>query len=181
MKSVELRVEVLNLRQSCLGTHNIHEKHLFRLENIVGVNPSLWLHSQLMLKTKQTCKIMDCDLTLPPVDHAHKLLCIGIKVKSGVELTDDLSVPVVLKAHHLGHLQLITSGFDLVEDSVTLSSHPLPIYPLGLHHGCLLVKVDGPVPIQVEIRPKTPVRALLATIIHRSAMGFLDCSLLGLL
>jgi hypothetical protein len=134
-----------------------------------------------MLKTKQTCKIMDCDLTLPPVDHAHKLLCIGIKVKSGIELTDYLNVPVVLKAHHLGHLQLITSGFDLVEDSVTLSSHPLPIYPLGLHHGCLLVKVDGPVPIQVEIRPKTLVRALLATIIHRSAMGFIDCSLLGLL
>jgi hypothetical protein len=38
VKSVKLRMEVLNLGWSCLSTRSIQEKHIIRLENIVGVN-----------------------------------------------------------------------------------------------------------------------------------------------
>jgi hypothetical protein len=153
VKSVELRDKVLSLRQMSHDSRSIHEMHLFWLGNIEGVNPIILLHGQLMFKAKQASKPSDCDLISLFVNHPHKLLSIGIKVHSDVELTDDLIVRVVLEAHHLSHLKLITCGFDLIEDSVA-SSHPILINPLGLHHGFLHIKIDGAVPIRVKVRPK---------------------------
>jgi hypothetical protein len=43
------------------------------------------------------------------------------------------------------------------------------------------LKVDGPVPIRVEIGPKTSVRALLAVGVHWSSMVAIDGFLLCLL
>jgi hypothetical protein len=115
VKSVQLGKEVLSLRRCCLGTRSIHEKHLLRLENVVSANLIIQLHCQSVLKAKQTSKLTDSDLLLPPVGHPHKLLCIGIKVKSGIELTDDVIVPIVFEAHCLCHLNLITSCSDLLK------------------------------------------------------------------
>jgi hypothetical protein len=118
---------------------------------------------------------------LPPICHPNKPLSICIKVKSGIELPDNLFVPIILEAHHLSHLQLITSLFDEVEVLVALGCHPLPINPFGLYHRLLLVKIDQPVPIGVEERPKAPIGTLLAANIDWSFRSLIDCCLLGLL
>jgi hypothetical protein len=49
------------------------------------------------------------------------------------------------------------------------------------HHGSLLVKVNGAVPIRVEKRPKPRVRGLLAVFIYKSFVVVVDGALLGLL
>jgi hypothetical protein len=85
---------------------------------------------------------MHCDLILPPICHPHKLLTIRIKVKSRIELADNLFVPIIHEAHHLGHLQLITSCFDLIEVGVAPGFHPFPFDPLGFHHVFILVEID---------------------------------------
>jgi hypothetical protein len=133
VKSVELRQKVLNHRGVCLGTQSIHEVHLL-LQDVVSVDPSLWLHSQLVLKAEEVRKLPHGYLVLPPVSHPHELLGIDIKVESGIKLTDDFIVQVVLEVHHLCHLQEITSCLNVVEVGVVPSSHPIPIHPLGLDH-----------------------------------------------
>jgi hypothetical protein len=74
----------------------------------------LQIHSDLVLEAKQAGKLTHGDLILTHVYHSNKLLTIRIKVKSGIELVDNLFVLIILEAHHLGHLQLITSYFDLI-------------------------------------------------------------------
>jgi hypothetical protein len=64
-------------------------------------------------------KSADCDLIHLTVSHPHKPLPIDINVQVGVELTDDLIITVVLEAHHLCHLELITCGLGFVKDGVT--------------------------------------------------------------
>jgi hypothetical protein len=76
-----------------------------------------------VVKSKQASKVANYDLIHLSVSHPHNLLPIGIKVQGGVELTDDLIIPVVLEAHHLSHLVLITCSLDFVEDGVMPSSH----------------------------------------------------------
>jgi hypothetical protein len=46
-------------------------------------------------------------------------------------MANDLFVPVILEAHHLSHLQLITSSFYLVEDGMPFVCHPIPVDPLS--------------------------------------------------
>jgi hypothetical protein len=122
------------------------------------VNPVILLHGKLVLKAKQTGKLTDCDLILSLVHHPHELLSIDIKVESGIELIDDLIVPIILEAHHLCHLELITSGFDVVEVRVATGLHPLLVNPLGQYHRLLLVEINGPVPIRVKEGPNTSDR-----------------------
>jgi hypothetical protein len=181
VKSVELGNEVLSLQQMSHDTQSIHEMHFFWLENIEGVNLMIWLHGQLVLKAKQARKPSDRDLISLSISLPHELLSIGIKVQSGIELTDDLIVPVVLEAHNLSHLKFITHSFDLIEDGVTPSSHPIPINPLGLHHGFLHIEVDRAIPICVKVRPEPRVGTLLVAIIHRITTLLIDCFMLGFL
>jgi hypothetical protein len=96
-------------------------------------------------------------------------------------LTYDFHVPNILEGHHLHHLQIITCGLDLIKHGVLLKGHPIPIYILSLHYGCLLVKVDGTVPIGVKERPKMMICGLLAAFISRSFTVLNDYALLGLL
>jgi hypothetical protein len=135
MKSVQLWKKVQHLGWICLRTWSIHKLHLFWLKHIIGVNPSLGLHSQLVLKLKQSGKTSNVDLILLNIFHPHKLLCLSIKVESGIKLTNDFLVPIILEAQHLGHLQFITCGLDLIEHCMPPCCHPVPIYPLSLHHG----------------------------------------------
>jgi hypothetical protein len=104
-----------------------------------------------------------------------------IKVKGGIELTDDLIIPVILEAHHLGHLKLTTCSLDFVEDKVTPSGHRIPVNPLGFHHGFLCVAIDGGVPIHMKMRPKARIGTLLVVLIHRITTKLIDGLLLGLL
>jgi hypothetical protein len=145
------------------------------------VNLNLGLDSQLVIKAKQMGKLSNYDLIALPISHTQKLLSIGIKAQSGIELIDDLIVPVILKAHHLGHHKLITCGFDLIKDGVTPSSHPIPSHPLCLHHWFLRIEVNGAIPIRMKVRPKPRVRALFAALIHRITTVLIDYFLLGLL
>jgi hypothetical protein len=69
-------------------------------------------------------KLTHCDLVLSLVYQPYNLLTIRNKVKSGIELTDNLFVPIILEAHHLGHLQLVTSCFDLIEVGVAPGYRP---------------------------------------------------------
>jgi hypothetical protein len=96
-------------------------------------------------------------------------------------LADDFLVPIILKTHHLCHLQLITSSFDLVKDRVPPSSHPFPVYPLSLYHWPLLVEIDRMVPVGVEKGPKERITRLLAAFIHKGFTIVIDCTLLHLL
>jgi hypothetical protein len=134
-----------------------------------------------VLKLKQSGKASSSDLISLPICHPHKLLCTSIKVESGIKLTDDFLVLIILEAHHLGHLQLITCGLDLIEYCMPLCCHPSPIYPLSLHHGRLLVEIDRLVPIQVEKRPKTRVAVLFVAIKDRIFTIFVDGGLLQFL
>jgi hypothetical protein len=181
VKAVKLMQEVLNLQWGGPDTSSIHKEHILLLENVISVNPVIRLHSKLILKAKQLGKLWDCDLILSSICHPHKLMSIDMKVESGVELTDDLIVPIILEAHHLCHLELITSGFYAVEVGVVTGLHPLPVYPLDIYHMLLLVKVDGLVSIGVQIGPKPSIDALLAAVVHGSTTSFIDCLLLGLL
>jgi hypothetical protein len=81
-------------------------------------------------------------------------LTISIEVESGEELIDDFLLPVILEAHHLGQLKLITSLLDGIEVLVPLGCHPFPIDPLGLHHRLPLQDLHWPIPIGVEEGPK---------------------------
>jgi hypothetical protein len=87
---------------------------------------------------------------VPHVCHPQKPLAISIKIESGVELAGDFLVLVILEAHHLSHLELITSFLDEIEVVIVMGSHPFPIDPLGLHHGFHLWNIDRLVPISVE-------------------------------
>jgi hypothetical protein len=71
VKCVKLGQEVKNLQWVSLGTRSIHKVYLILLENPVSVDPSLRLHSQLVLEAKQVGKLLHCDLILPPVCHPH--------------------------------------------------------------------------------------------------------------
>jgi hypothetical protein len=93
-------------------------------------------------EAKKGGKLKNGDLIRPPIYHPYKPLTICNKVKSGIELVDNLFVPIILEAHHLSHLQLITSLFDEVEVVVAPGCYPLPINPLGLYHMLLLIKID---------------------------------------
>jgi hypothetical protein len=98
-----------------------------------------------------------------------------------MKLTDDFLVPIIIKAHHLGHHQLITCCFDMIEDLMPPCCHPVPFNPLDLHHGFLLVEIDRMVPIRMEERPKVGVMGLFAALIHRCFSIVIDCALLCLL
>jgi hypothetical protein len=124
---------------------------------------------------------MNSGLILSSVCHPCELLPISIKIQSGIELADDLLVLIILKTHHLRHLQLITCSLDLVEDGMPPTSHPIPIHPFCLYHRFLLVEVDGVVPIVVKKRPKKAIHGLLVPSIYRSFVVCIDCALLGLL
>jgi hypothetical protein len=83
------------------------------------VNPSIWLRGKLVLKPKHPSKLADDDLTPLPIDHPYQLLPISIKIQRGVELVDNFLVPIILEAHRLRHLQLITSSLDLIKDNAS--------------------------------------------------------------
>jgi hypothetical protein len=98
---------------------------------------NLRLHLMLVLQAEQSGKLQHGDLIPPSVSHSDKLMCINIEVEGGVELTNDLLVPVILVAHYICQLRLITSLLDGVEVFVPPGCHPFPIHPLGLHHRLL--------------------------------------------
>jgi hypothetical protein len=125
--------------------------------------------------------MIDYDLTPLSISHPHKLLPSFIKVKGGIERTDDLIIQVVLEAHHLGHLNLITCSLDFVEDRVTPSGHLIPVNPLGFHHKFLCIAIDGCVPIRMKMRPKVRIRTLLAALIYGFTTQSIDDLLLHLL
>jgi hypothetical protein len=99
-----------------LSTWSIHELHLIQLKYCICVNPSVWLHSELVLKPKKPSKTSNSDLISLPICHSHKLMCISVEVESGIKLTDNLLIPIILETHDLYQLQLITCCLDLVED-----------------------------------------------------------------
>jgi hypothetical protein len=150
VEGVQLWQKVQHFGRMSLDTWSIHKLHLIQLKHTESVNPSLWRHLQLVLKPKQSGKTSNSDLISPPICHPHKLLCISVKVESGIKLTDDFLIPIILETHHFGHLQLITSSFDLVEYGVSLSCHPILVDPLRFHYGFLFVEVNRMVPIRVE-------------------------------
>jgi hypothetical protein len=86
----------------------------------------------------------------------------------------------ILEAHHLSHLQLITSSFDLVEYCVPFVCHPIPVDPPSFHDGLRFVEVDWMVPVWVEKRPKVRVTGLLVVLIDWSFSVFIDSALLWL-
>jgi hypothetical protein len=131
-----------------------------------------------VLKPKYLGKTANHAFILLPHCHRHHLLSGSIKIESGIELIDDFLITIILKAHFLCHLKLITSGLDLVKDWVLLHDHPLPIHLLGWHHWSFLVKVDRVVPIRMEKRPKPRVHGLLAAFLHRSFTVGVDSVLL---
>jgi hypothetical protein len=181
MESVQLWKEVLDLGRSDHCTWGIHKLHLVELEHIIGMNPSLWQHGQLMLKPQYPSKLMNSNSTPLPICHPKQPLLISIKVQNGVELSDDFPIPTILEAHHLCHLELITGGFDLVKSRESPSSHLNSVHPLRLHHWLQLVEIDRPVPIRVKECPKMRVTGLLAALIHWSFMVVIDGALLHLL
>jgi hypothetical protein len=178
VKSVQLWQEVLDLRWTSLGVRSVHELHLILLEHIKGVNTSLRLHGHLVLKPKHPGKPVDSALILLHVCYPHQLLPISIKIQSSIKLTGDFHVPIILEAHHLRHLQLMTCGLDLIKHIVLLRGHPFPIYNLSLHHGCLLAKVNGMILVRVKERAIVVIRGLLAAFIHGSFTVLIDCALL---
>jgi hypothetical protein len=116
VKSVQLWQKVQHLGRMSLGTWSIHKLHLIQLKHSISVNPRLWWHLQLVLKPKQLGKTSNSNLISLPICHSHKLMCINVRVESGIKLIDNLLVPIVLETHDLGQLQLITCCLDLVED-----------------------------------------------------------------
>jgi hypothetical protein len=102
VEAIKLWQEVLDLRQDGLSARSIHEKHFFLLENPVGMD--LRLHSVLGLEAKQGGKLKHGDLILSPICHPYKTLTIRIKVKSGIEIEDNIFVPIIIESHHLSHL-----------------------------------------------------------------------------
>jgi hypothetical protein len=83
VKAIKLWQEVLNLRMGGLGTWSIHKVHLFLLENHVGMDPRLQIHSKLVLEAKQAGKLSHYGLILLPICHPHKLMSINIKADGG--------------------------------------------------------------------------------------------------
>jgi hypothetical protein len=71
VKDEQLWQEVLDLRQMCLGARSIQELHFLQLDHIIGMNPSLWLHGQLVLKPKHPSKMVNHALILLPSCHPH--------------------------------------------------------------------------------------------------------------
>jgi hypothetical protein len=145
------------------------------------MDPRFQIHSELVLEAKEVGKLTHCDLVLSLVYQPYNLLTIRNKVKSGIELTDNLFVPIILEAHHLGHLQLVTSCLDLIEVGVAPGFHPFPINTFGLYHGLLLEDIDRSVLIGVEEGLKAPVGTLLATEVIWGSTGFIDGVFLCLL
>jgi hypothetical protein len=124
---------------------------------------------------------MNSDRTPLPICHPKQLLPISIKIQCGIELVDDFLILAIVEAHHLCHLQLVTSSHDFVKGCVPPSSYPILVHPLGLHHWPHLMEIDRTVPIRLEKRPKLRIMGLLATFIHRGFTIVIDCARLCLL
>jgi hypothetical protein len=104
VKGEQLWQEVLDLRRTCLGARSIHELHFLQLEYIIGMNPRLRLHGQLVLKPKHPGKTVNHALILLPSCHPHQLLSSSIKVEGSIKLTNEFLIPIILEAHHQCHL-----------------------------------------------------------------------------
>jgi hypothetical protein len=85
---------------------------------------------------------MGGDLIFLLVGHPNQPLPISVKVESGVKLTNDFIVPIILEAHHGGQLQVVTSLLYVIKVLVLLVLHPLPVDPFGLIHRLELGEVD---------------------------------------
>jgi hypothetical protein len=120
VEAVELWQEVLSRRRVGYGSRSVHEEHLLLAQSPIGVDSSL--HGVLVLHL---------------VSHPQDPLTISMKIQSGVELVDDFLILVILVAHHLGQLQLLTCFLEEIELLVAPGGHPLPIDPLSLQTGFL--------------------------------------------
>ena len=58
---------------------------------------------------------------------------VGVEVVRGMELVEDLHIPIVLKAHEIPQPHLLASINDFVEDWILEICHVVPINPLHLN------------------------------------------------
>jgi hypothetical protein len=130
-------------------------------------------------------EILGCDkshLKLVPPSHLYLLLAVLVKEKCGVELAEDLIVPIVLEFHHLGELQSITGISNMIKILVAAVLHPLPVDPLGFNNWLVLGELHREVPVHVEQSPKPRVPTHLPTFVDRCLTSCVEggeVSLLG--
>jgi hypothetical protein len=83
-------------------------------------------------------------------------------------LIDNLLVPIIFVAHHLGQFKSITSLLDGIEILVPSGCHPFLIDPLGLHHMVPLRDIHRSILIDVQEAPKASISAHPLARIDRS-------------
>jgi hypothetical protein len=82
-----------------------------------------------------------------------------IKEESGVELCDDLLVPVVAKLQKVRDAMELTSFQNSVEVRILLALHVVQVYPLHLDHRHSLPVEHRVVPVLLKECPETLVSA----------------------
>jgi hypothetical protein len=92
----QLRKEIVDPRSPVLSPLCIHEIHLSWLHDPLTVNLKV-LFLKVMVKFQILSKLPQGDRIPVAIYHPGNLLPSIIKVKCGIELADDLNVPIMLK------------------------------------------------------------------------------------
>jgi hypothetical protein len=108
---------------------------------------------------KELGKLSELDAKPSTICHPHKDSLLLIKKESGVELYDDLLVPVVAKRQKVGNAMELTSFQNFVEVHILLSLHVVQVYPLYLDNRRSLPIEHIVVPVLLKESPKALVSA----------------------
>jgi hypothetical protein len=83
-------------------------------------------------KSKESSKLLKGDLIPPPLGHPMELPCVPplLNIQGGIELSNYLIVPILLKRHDIPQVFGSTSSHYLIKDRVMLCLHIGLINPL---------------------------------------------------
>jgi hypothetical protein len=135
------------------------------LGTITPLEGSIFGNVELRRQPKNLSKLSKIDVKPSTISHTHEDPLFLVKEESGVELSDDLLVPIVAELQQVSDAMKVTSLYNFVEVNVLLVPHVINMHPLMFDHGrCLLVE-HGAVTILMKESPKSLICAPLTAVV----------------
>jgi hypothetical protein len=107
-------------------------------------------------KLNKMCKL---DVEPSTISHPHKDSLFLLKEECGIELRDDLLIPVVPKLQNVGDVMTFTSFKNPIEGCILLALHIVKVNPLHWDNWPGLPIEYSVIPILLEECPKTLISA----------------------
>jgi hypothetical protein len=157
MKDDKVRKNPIDLRGTKATILDIHRGHLLSRHHSSYVK--LLGDVKVRGQPKKLDKLCKLDVEPSAISHPHEDPLFLIKEESGIELCDDLLVPVVPKLQNFRDAMKVTSFKNFVEGGILLLPHIVKVNPLHQDNMLDLPVKHRAIPILMEGSPKMLIGA----------------------